>query len=231
MRRIPQERRIRVKPDAEGSRTAFRGGCGSGGPKTWPSKADGGHGLFSRTALARRPSRGQARGEHGCPSHQKKRLNRSSNARLSLSPHNVERRRMASAAGEPLRQSHTTERDNECDDAPRRRAAPFGGHDPHGRWPGCCLYRTGTGRRREDHHRSGARDCAESPSRPKSRTKNSNARMAEADFATRSASIPVRALKNSAWTPQRAKCSRTVPTEKSSIRRSRPPRRERRFPY
>jgi hypothetical protein len=27
------------------------------------------------------------------------------------------------------------------------------------------------------------------------------------------------------------KCSRTVPTEKSSIRRSRPPRRERRFPY
>src|ERR1700722_6090509 len=69
-------------------------------------------------------------------SHQKKHLNRASNAHLSFSPHNVERRRMASAAGEPLRQSHTTERDNECDDAPRRRAAPFDGHDPHGRWPG-----------------------------------------------------------------------------------------------
>ena len=41
----------------------------------------------------------------------------------------------------------------------------------------------------------------------------------------------IRAFKNSAWTPQRAKCSRTVPTEKSSIRRSRPARRERRFPY
>jgi hypothetical protein len=42
-----------------------------------------------------------------------------------------------------------------------------------------------------------------------------------ADFATRSPSILVRAPKNSAWTPRRAKCSRTVPTEKSSIRRSR----------
>src|ERR1700733_10825169 len=65
-----------------------------------------------------------------------------------------------------LRQSHTAERDNECDDAPRRRAAPFDGHDPHGRWPGCCLYGAATSPRREDHHRSGARDCAESPSRP-----------------------------------------------------------------
>src|SRR5580698_6445860 len=37
---------------------------------------------------------------------------------------------------------------------------------------------------------------------------------------TRSALIRIRAFKNSAWTPQRAKCSRTVPTEKSSIRRS-----------
>ena len=64
-----------------------------------------------------------------------------------------------------------------------------------------------------------------------SQTKNSNAKMAEADFATRSASMAVRTPKNSAWTPQRAKCSRTAPTEKSSIRRSRPPRRERRFPY
>src|ERR1700733_15719772 len=64
------------------------------------------------------------------PQPPKKRLNRASNARLSFSPHNVGRRRMASAAGEPLRQSHTTERDNECDDAPRRRAAPFDGHDP-----------------------------------------------------------------------------------------------------
>ena len=33
------------------------------------------------------------------------------------------------------------ERDNEGDDAPRRRAVPFDGHGPSGRWPGDGLYR------------------------------------------------------------------------------------------
>jgi uncharacterized membrane protein YkoI len=36
------------------------------------------------------------------------------------------------------------ERDNEGDDAPRRRAVPFDGHGPSGRWPGDGLYRAGT---------------------------------------------------------------------------------------